>query len=72
MSTRDLIVALFLACVTAPAMAQTMDGGFAEALSPSMAAVVRSTHATIRRDLADAAENMPAAEYAFKPRVARR
>jgi uncharacterized damage-inducible protein DinB len=48
-------------------MAQTTDGGFAEALSPSMAAVAKSMHATIRRDLADAAENMPAAEYAFKP-----
>ena len=54
--TRDLIASLFLACATAPAMAQTTDGGFAEALSPSMAAVAKSMHATIRRDLADAAE----------------
>jgi uncharacterized damage-inducible protein DinB len=65
--TRDLIVSLFLACATAPAGAQTTDGGFAEALSPSMAAVVKSMHATIRRNLADAAENMSAAEYAFRP-----
>lgn len=32
-----------------------------------MAAVVKSMHATIRRDLAEAAEGMPADEYAFKP-----
>ena len=32
-----------------------------------MAAVERSMHATIRRNLAEAAENMPAGEYAFKP-----
>jgi DinB family protein len=32
-----------------------------------MAAVVKSMRAAIRRNLADAAENMPAAEYAFKP-----
>jgi uncharacterized damage-inducible protein DinB len=62
-----LIVSLFLACATAPAMAQTTDGGFAEALSRSMAAVVKSMHATIGRNLADAADNMPADEYAFRP-----
>src|SRR6202049_3744120 len=65
--TRDLIVSLLLACATAPVTAQTTDGSFSEALSPSMATTVKSMHATIRRDLADAAENMPAAEYAFKP-----
>jgi len=32
-----------------------------------MAAVVKAMHATIRRDLAEAAESMPADEYAFKP-----
>jgi uncharacterized damage-inducible protein DinB len=47
--------------------AQTTDAGFAEALSPSMASVVKSMHATIRRNLADAAESVPAADYAFKP-----
>jgi hypothetical protein len=49
------------------AAAQTTDGGFAEALSPSMAAVVKSMHATIRRNVAEAADSMPAAEYGFKP-----
>ena len=32
-----------------------------------MAAVVKSMHSTIRRDLAEAAANMPGEEYAFKP-----
>src|SRR6266851_4256643 len=64
---RDLMLSLVVVCVSVSGMAQTTDGSFADALSPSMAAVVKSMHATIRRDLADAAENMPAAEYAFKP-----
>jgi uncharacterized damage-inducible protein DinB len=64
---RVLAVFLCLACASVPATAQTTDGGFAEALSPSMAAVVKSMHATIRRNLAEAAESMPADEYAFKP-----
>jgi uncharacterized damage-inducible protein DinB len=32
-----------------------------------MAAVAKAMHATIRRDLADAADTMPAADYGFKP-----
>jgi uncharacterized damage-inducible protein DinB len=56
-----------MACASVSATAQTSDGGFAEALSPSMAAVVTSMHATIRRNVAEAADNMPAGEYAFKP-----
>jgi uncharacterized damage-inducible protein DinB len=59
-----VIVGLFLA---GAATAQTTDAGFGEALSPSMAAVVNAMHATIRRNLAEAAENMPADEYAFRP-----
>jgi uncharacterized damage-inducible protein DinB len=50
-----------------PALAQTTGAGFGEALSPSMAAVVKVMHGTIRRDLSEAAEEMPAEEYAFKP-----
>jgi uncharacterized damage-inducible protein DinB len=46
--------------------AQTTDAGFNEALSPSMASVVRNMHATIRQNLADAAASMPAEEYSFK------
>lgn len=49
------------------AEAQTSDGGFDQSLSPSMAAVVKSMHAIIRRDLAEAADSMPAEEYSFKP-----
>jgi len=61
---------MMLLCVTfgsTSAMAQTTDGGVGEALSPSMAAGVKAMHATIRRNLAEAAESMPADEYAFKP-----
>src|SRR5262245_6261616 len=50
-----------------PAVAQTPDGGFGEVASPSMAAVAKGMHATIRRNLAEAAESMPAEEYTFKP-----
>jgi DinB superfamily len=59
-----VIVGLFLA---GAATAQTTDAVFGEALSPSMAAVVNARHATIGRNLAEAAENMPADEYAFRP-----
>jgi len=61
------LLSLSLICASVPAMAQTTDGGFDDALSPSTAAVVKAMHATIRRDLAEAAENMPTDEYAFKP-----
>ena len=64
---RGLMVSLVLAWASVPAMAQTTDGGFDTALSPSLAAVVKAMHATIRRNLADAAQNMPAGEYGFKP-----
>jgi uncharacterized damage-inducible protein DinB len=52
---------------TWPAAAQTTGGGYADALSPSLASVAKAMHATIRRNLAQAAENMPDEEYAFKP-----
>jgi uncharacterized damage-inducible protein DinB len=63
---RSLVAALSLVLVGGGAHAQTTDGGFADALSPSMAAVVKAMHATIRRNIAEAAEAMPAADYAFK------
>jgi uncharacterized damage-inducible protein DinB len=56
-----------LVCAPLPAAAQTSDGGFDEVASTSMAAVAKGMHATIRRNLAEAAESMPAEEYAFKP-----
>ena len=51
----------------AAAAAQTSDGGFDKALSASLASTAKAMHATIRRDLAEAAEAMPAEDYAFKP-----
>ena len=62
-----IVLPLCLSWSASPASAQTTDASYTEALSPSMAAVERSMHATIRRNLAEAAENMPAGEYAFKP-----
>jgi uncharacterized damage-inducible protein DinB len=65
MKQRALIMLCVLGCATT-ALGQTTDAGFAEALSPSMAAVVKAMHATIRRNLAEAAEAMPAGDYSFK------
>jgi uncharacterized damage-inducible protein DinB len=64
---RVLVSSLCLGCASLPAAAQTTGASFADALSPSMAAVVKAMHSTIRRDLAEAAASMPAEEYAFKP-----
>ncbi|HEY3886335.1 MAG TPA: DinB family protein, partial [Vicinamibacterales bacterium] len=36
-------------------------------MSPSLSSVAKAMHATIRRNLAEAAEEMPADEYAFRP-----
>jgi uncharacterized damage-inducible protein DinB len=47
--------------------AQTTGAGYADALSPSLASVAKVMHATIRRNVAEAAESMPADEYAFRP-----
>ena len=52
---------------SAAASAQTSDAGVGAALSPSTAASVHNMHMTIRRNLIDAADAMPAADYAFKP-----
>jgi uncharacterized damage-inducible protein DinB len=65
---RLLMLAFVFAYVTLlAASAQTTDAGYADALSPSLAGVAKAMHATIRRNLAEAAENMPAEEYAFRP-----
>jgi len=64
---RRSILALCFAGLASAAAAQTTDAGFADALSTSMATVVKSMHATIRRNLADAANAMTASEYDFKP-----
>ena len=67
MSYRALALVLAASCWSSSAVAQTSDGGFAEQLSPSMAATARSLHATIRRNLADAAAAMTAEDYTFQP-----
>lgn len=59
--------AAIVSAIPAPAVAQTSDGGFDKALSTSMASSAKAMFATIRRDLADAAEAMPAEDYAYKP-----
>ena len=67
MSYRVLALVLAASCWPASAVAQTTDGGFAEQLSPSMAATAKSLHATIRRNLAEAAAAMTAEDYTFQP-----
>jgi uncharacterized damage-inducible protein DinB len=65
---RPLVLALFFACVILPAAsAQTTDSGYPGELSPSLAASAKEMHVAIHRNLAEAAENMPAEEYAFQP-----
>lgn len=64
---RILVPALVFGLSSAAAFAQTTGAGYADALSPSLANVAKAMHATIRRDLAEAAEAMPSDEYAFKP-----
>jgi uncharacterized damage-inducible protein DinB len=63
---RRVILFTSLVCLPALAAAQTSDAGFNDALSPSMAAVVKAMHATIRQNLAEAAAQMPAEDYSFK------
>src|SRR2546428_7092247 len=53
--------------LAATSYAQTSDGGLEELLSPSLAATAKAMHATIRRDIAEAAEAMTAEDFAFKP-----
>jgi uncharacterized damage-inducible protein DinB len=54
-------------CLWLPLAAQTSDGGLGAIASPSMAAVAKGMHVTIRRDLAEAAAGMTAEDYGFKP-----
>ena len=64
---RAIALLVCLQAIPAAGFAQTTDGGFDKALSTSLASVAKAMHATIRRDLAEAAESMPAEDYAFKP-----
>ena len=62
-----LAVAVAFHALCASAYAQTTDGGFDKLLSPSLAATAKAMHATIRRNLAEAADVMSAEDFAFKP-----
>src|SRR5262245_8056053 len=64
---RVIVLSLCLVSLAIPAAAQTSDGGADQSLSMSMAATAKAMHAIIRRDLAEAADAMPADEYSFKP-----
>src|SRR5436190_15580980 len=62
-----LAVAIAFHTFAATSYAQTSDGGFDKLLSPSLAATAKLMHATIRRDIAEAAEAMAIDDFAFKP-----
>jgi uncharacterized damage-inducible protein DinB len=65
---RLLVLVFVFAYVALPSVvAQATDAGYPDELSPSLAGSAKAMHAMIRRDLAEAAENMPADEYAFRP-----
>jgi uncharacterized damage-inducible protein DinB len=65
---RLLMLVLVFAYVTLPAAwAQTTDAGYPVELSPSLSNSTKAMHAMIGRNLAEAAANMPADEYAFRP-----
>jgi len=62
-----LVLTIAIQSLSVAAHAQVSDGGFDKALSPSLAATAKAMHATIRRDLAEAADALPAADFGFKP-----
>ena len=64
--TMILVSGLLVGAVPS-ATAQTSDAGFDRALSTSAASTTRAMFATIKRDLADAAEAMPVEDYSYKP-----
>jgi uncharacterized damage-inducible protein DinB len=64
---RFVIPVLCLTSLTIPALAQTTDAGADQALSTSLASTTKAMHTSIRRNLAEAAEAMPAEGYGFKP-----
>jgi uncharacterized damage-inducible protein DinB len=64
---RLLLVMSIFASAIVPAAAQTTGAGYIDALSPSLASLTKAMHATIRANLAEAAADMPAEEYAFRP-----
>jgi len=63
---RVVILTGILLALASPLAAQTTDGEYYDAFSPSMASVVKSMYATIRRNLTEAAQAMSEEEYAYK------
>src|SRR3954462_8868510 len=61
------VVVIAMHVLGGAAYAQVSDGGFDKLLSPSLAATAKAMHATIRRDLAEAPDLLPAADFGFKP-----
>ena len=64
------VIAALVAVLEAYAItgfAQATNDGYGQALSLSLAASTKAMHATIRRNLAEAAASMPAEEYSYKP-----
>jgi uncharacterized damage-inducible protein DinB len=64
---RWIVPAVCLTSLALPLLAQTSDAGADKALSPSLATTAKAMHASIRRNIAEAAEAMPAENYGFKP-----
>src|SRR5262245_11813974 len=60
------LTSLLLIVWSGSAFGQTSDGSYSEALSMSMASSAKALHATIRKNLAEAAALMPAEDYGFK------
>jgi len=63
---RTACVCASVIAISSAASAQTTGAGY-EALTPSLAAVAKTMHGTIRRNLAEAAQAMPSDEYSFRP-----
>ena len=64
---RSLTLTVLLTVLASSAMGQTTGAPFTDALSTSLASSVHAMHGTIRANLADAANVMPVADYAFRP-----
>ena len=64
---RPIIVTVCLMSLAIAVLAQTSDEGADQALSTSFAASAKAMHASIRRNLLEAAQAMPAEAFAFKP-----
>jgi uncharacterized damage-inducible protein DinB len=64
---RVIMAAAFISIASTAAHAQTTDGRFDATLSTSASSSAKAMFATIRRDLAEAAEAMPAEDYAYRP-----